>query len=192
MSMCFLYNDVLYADCFQIHDYKNFAPSLTDNKIFVSESGKVIIAIMGNVPENIPDILERLERGYEVWKSDIKAKKDLDSSTLTFDQIIMKDLDSSTLTFDQIIMNIDVDMLAIFRTTAKKYFSLVTAAGCGNKRVVDHNSDKEQARLFTPSYVFAMLNAGMTPAQVFKGVSLYKGTISKEFTAYDLKKKKFI
>ena len=37
-----------------------------------------------------------------------------------------------------------------------------------------------------------MLNAGMTPAQVFKGVSLYKGTISKEFTAYDLKKKKFI
>ena len=116
MSMCFLYDDVLYADCFQIHDYKNFAPSLTDNKIFVSESGKVIIAIMGNVPENIPDILERLERGHEVWKSDIKAKKDLDSSTLTFDQIIM---------------NIDVDMLAIFRTTAKKYFSLVTAAGCG-------------------------------------------------------------
>ena len=177
MSMCFLYNDVLYADCFQIHDYKNFAPSLTDNKIFVSESGKVIIAIMGNVPENIPDILERLERGYEVWKSDIKAKKDLDSSTLTFDQIIM---------------NIDVDMLAIFRTTAKKYFSLVTAAGYDGKRAVDHISDKEQARLFTPSYVFAMLNAGMTPAQVFKGVSLYKGTISKEFTAYDLKKKKFI
>ena len=177
MSMCFLYNDVLYADCFQIHDYKNFAPSLTDNKIFVSESGKVIIAIMGNVPENIPDILERLERGHEVWKSDIKAKKDLDSSTLTFDQIIM---------------NIDVDMLAIFRTTAKKYFSLVTAADCGGKRAVNHNSDKEQVRLFTPSFVFAMLNAGMTPAQVFKGVSLYKGTISKEFTAYDLKKKKFI
>ncbi len=177
MSMCFLYNDVLYADCFQIHDYKNFAPSLTDNKIFISESGNVVIAIMGNVPENIPDILERLERGYEVWKSDIKAKKDLDSSTLTFDQIIM---------------NIDVDMLAIFRTTAKKYFSLVTAAGCGDKRVVDHNSDKEQTRLFTPSFVFAMLNAGMTPAQVFKGVSLYKGTISREFTAYDLKEKKFI
>ena len=177
MSMCFLYNDVLYADCFQIHDYKNFAPSLTDNKIFISESGKVIIAIMGNVPENIPDILERLERGYEVWKSDIKAKKDLDSSTLTIDQIIM---------------NIDVDMLAIFRTSAKKYFSLVTAAGCGDKRVVEHNGDKDQARMFTPSFVFAMLNAGMTPAQVFKGVSLYKGTISKEFTAYDLKKKKFI
>ena len=54
MSMCFLYNDVLYADCFQIHDYKNFAPSLTDNKIFISESGNVVIAIMGNVPENIP------------------------------------------------------------------------------------------------------------------------------------------
>ena len=177
MSMCFLYNDVLYADCFQIHDYKNFAPSLTDNKIFISESGKVIIAIMGNVPENIPDILERLERGYEVWKADIKAKKDLDSSTLTFDQIIM---------------NIDVDMLAIFRTSAKKYFSLLTAAGCGDKRVVEHNGDKDQARMFTPSFVFAMLNAGMTPAQVFKGVSLYKGTISKEFTAYDLKKKKFI
>ena len=177
MSMCFLYNDVLYADCFQIHDYKNFAPSLTDNKIFVSESGKVIIAIMGNVPENIPDILERLERGYEVWKADIKAKKDLDSSTLTFDQIIM---------------NIDVDMLAIFRTSAKKYFSLVTTAGRGDKRVVEHNSDKEQGRLFTPSFVFAMLNAGMTPAQVFKGVSLYKGTVSREFTAYDLKKKKFI
>ena len=175
--MCFLYNDVLYADCFQIHDYKNFAPSLTDNKIFISESGNVVIAIMGNVPENIPDILERLERGYEVWKSDIKAKKDLDSSTLTFDQIIM---------------NIDVDMLAIFRTSAKKYFSLVTAAGRGDKRVVDHIGDKEQARLFTPSFVFAMLNAGMTPAQVFKGVSQYKGTISKEFTAYDLKKKKFI
>ena len=177
MSMCFLYNDVLYADCFQIHDYKNFAPSLTDNKIFISESGNVVIAIMGNVPENIPDILERLERGHEVWKSDIKAKKDLDSSTLTFDQIIM---------------NIDVDMLAIFRTSAKKYFSLVTAAGRGDKRVVNHNGDKDQARLFTPSFVFAMLNAGMTPAQVFKGVSLYKGTISKEFTAYDLKKKKFI
>ena len=177
MSMCFLYKDVLYADCFQIHDYKNFAPSLTDNKIFISESGNVVIAIMGNVPENIPDILERLERGYEVWKSDIKAKKDLDSSMLTFDQIIM---------------NIDVDMLAIFRTSAKKYFSLVTAADRGDKRVVNHNGDKDQARLFTPSYVFSMLNAGMTPAQVFKGVSLYKGTISKEFTAYDLKKKKFI
>ena len=177
MSMCFLYNDVLYADCFQIHDYKNFAPSLTDNKIFISESGKVIIAIMGNVPENIPDILERLERGYEVWKSDIKAKKDLDSSMLTFDQIIM---------------NIDVDMLAFFRASAKKYFSLVTALDSENKRVVNHNGDKDQARLFTPSYVFAMLNAGMTPAQVFKGVSQYKGTISKEFTAYDLKKKKFI
>ena len=177
MSMCFLYDDVLYADCFQIHDYKNFAPSLTDNKIFVSESGKVIIAIMGNVPENIPDILERLERGHEVWKSDIKAKKDLDSSTLTFDQIIM---------------NIDVDMLAIFYPNAKKYFSLVTALGSENKRVVDHSCGKEQARMFTPSFVFAMLNAGMTPAQVFKGVSLYKGTISKEFTAYDLKKKKFI
>jgi hypothetical protein len=177
MSMCFLYNDVLYADCFQIHDYENFAPSLTDNKIFISESGNVVIAIMGNVPENIPDILERLERGYEVWKSDIKAKKDLDSSTLTFDQIIT---------------NIDVDMLAIFRTSAKKYFSLVTAAGYSGKRVVNHSGDKEQARLFTPSFVFAMLDAGMTPAQVFKGVSQYKGTISKEFTAYDLKKKKFI
>ena len=89
MSMCFLYNDVLYADCFQIHDYKNFAPSLTDNKIFVSESGKVIIAIMGKVPENIPDILERLERGHEVWKSDIKAKKDFDSSVDTFDKSII-------------------------------------------------------------------------------------------------------
>ena len=177
MSMCFLYNDVLYADCFQIHDFKDFAPSLTDNKIFVSESGKVVIAIMGTVPENIPDILERLERGHEVWKSDIKAKKDLDSSTLTLDQIII---------------NIDVDMLAIFRTSAKKYFSLVTALGKEDKRVVNHNGDKDQARLFTPSYVFAMLNAGMTPAQVFKGVSLYKGTVSREFTAYDLKKKKFI
>ena len=177
MSMCFLYNDVLYADCFQIHDYKNFAPSLTDNKIFISESGNVVIAIMGNVPENIPDILERLERGYEVWKSDIKAKKDFDSSMLTFNQIII---------------NIDVDMLAFFRSSAKKYFSLVTALGNEDKRVVNHNGDKEQARLFTPSFVFAMLNAGMTPAQVFKGVSLYKGTISREFTAYDLKKKKFI
>ena len=177
MSMCFLYNDVLYADRFQIHDYKNFAPSLTDNKIFISESGNVIIAIMGNVPENIPDILERLERGYEVWKADIKAKKDFDSTMLTFDQIII---------------NIDVDMLAFFRSSAKKYFSLVTVLGNEDKRVVNHNSDKEQARLFTPSFVFAMLNAGMTPAQVFKGVSLYKGTVSREFTAYDLKKKKFI
>ena len=177
MSMCFLYNDVLYADCFQIHDYKNFAPSLTDNKIFISESGNVIIAIMGNVPENIPDILERLERGYEVWKADIKAKKDFDSTMLTFDQIII---------------NIDVDMLAIFRTSAKKYFSLVTAHGREDKRVVNHNTERYDARLFTPSFVFAMLNAGMTPAQVFKGVSLYKGTVSREFTAYDLKKKKFI
>ena len=177
MSMCFLYNDVLYADCFQIHDFKDFAPSLTDNKIFVSESGKVVIAIMGNVPENIPDILERLERGYEVWKSDIKAKKDLDSTTLTFDQIIT---------------NIDVDMLAIFRTSAKKYFSLVTALGKEDKRAVSHNTERYDARLSTPSYVFAMLNAGMTPAQVFKGVSQYMGTVSREFTAYDLKKKKFI
>ena len=177
MSMCFLYNDVLYADCFQIHDYKNFAPSLTDNKIFISESGNVVIAIMGNVPENIPDILERLERGYEVWKSDIKAKKDFDSSMLTFNQIII---------------NIDVDMLAFFRSSAKKYFSLATALDSENKRVVNHNTERDDARLFTPSYVFAMLNAGMTPAQVFKGVSLYKGTISREFTAYDLKKKKFI
>ena len=178
MSMCFLYNDVLYADCFQIHDYKNFAPSLTDNKIFVSESGKVVIAIMGDVPENIPDILERLERAHEVWKADKKAKKDFDSSMQTFNQIII---------------NIDVDMLAIFRTSAKNYFSLVTAAaGRGDKRVVNHNGDKDRARLFTPSYVIAMLDAGMTPAQVFKGVSQYKGTISKEFTAYDLKKKKFI
>ena len=177
MSMCFIYKDVLYADRFQIHDYKNFAPSLTDNKIFVSESGKVVIAIMGNVPENIPDILERLERGFEVYSTEIKSKKDKDSTTLTFDQIIT---------------NIDVDVLAIFRTSAKKYFSLVTAAGCGDKRIVSHNSDKDLARLFTPSFVFAMLNAGMTPAQVFKGVSQYKGTISKEFTAYDIKKKKFI
>ena len=177
MSMCFLYNDVLYADCFQIHDYKNFAPSLTDNKIFVSESGKVVIAIMGNVPENIPDILERLERAHEVWKSDIKAKKDFDSSVDTFDQIII---------------NIDVDMLAIFRSSAKKYFSLVTAAAEGGKRVVNHSGSGSETRLFTPSFVFAMLNAGMTPAQVFKGVSLYKGTVSREFTAYDLKKKKFI
>ena len=177
MSMCFLYNDVLYADCFQIHDYKNFAPSLTDNKIFISESGNVVIAIMGNVPENIPDILERLERGYEVWKSDIKAKKDLDSTTLTFDQIII---------------NIDVDMLVIFRTSAKNYFSLVTALGSEDKRAVSHNTERRDARLSTPSYVFAMLNAGMTPAQVFKGVSQYMGTVSREFTAYDLKKKKFI
>ena len=176
MSMCFLYNDVLYADCFQIHDHMDFAPSLTDNKIFVSESRKVIIAIMGKVPENIPDILERLERGLEVWMSDIKAKKDLDKSTLTFDQIIM---------------NIDVDMLAIFRASSKKYFSLVTGPG-DDGRVVNHHGAKDQARLFTPTYVFAMLKAGMTPAQVFKGASQYKGTISKEFTAYDLKKKKFI
>ena len=177
MSMCFLYNDVLYADRFQIHDHKNFAPSLTDNKIFVSESGKVIIAIMGKVPENIPDILERLERGHEVWKSDIKAKKDFDSSVDTFDQIII---------------NIDVDMLAIFRTSAKKYFSLVTAADDGGKRVVNHSGSGSETRLFTPTYVYAMLKAGMTPAQVFKGASQYKAVISKEFTAYDLKKKKFI
>lgn len=177
MSMCFLYKDVLYADRFQIHDYNNFAPSLTDNKIFISESGNVVIAIMGNVPENIPDILERLDRGYEVWKSDIKAKKDFDSSMLTFNQIII---------------NIDVDMLAFFRSSAKKYFSLATARGSEDKRVVNHNTERNDAKLFTPSFVFAMLNAGMTPAQVFKGVSQYKGTISKEFTAYDLKKKKFI
>ena len=177
MSMCFLYNDVLYADCFQIHDYKNFAPSLTDNKIFISESGNVVIAIMGNVPENIPDILERLERAHEVWKADKKAKKDFDSSMQTFNQIII---------------NIDVDMLMIFRSSAKKYFSLVTSLGDGDKRIVSHNTERYDARLSTPSYVIAMLDAGMTPAQVFKGVSQYKGTISKEFTAYDLKKKKFI
>ena len=177
MSMCFLYNDVLYADCFQIHDYKNFAPSLTDNKIFISESGNVVIAIMGNVPENIPDILERLERAHEVWKADKKAKKDLDSSMQTFNQIII---------------NIDVDMLVIFRSSAKKYFSLVTALGREDKRAVSLNTERYDARLSTPSYVIAMLDAGMTPAQVFKGVSQYKGTISKEFTAYDLKKKKFI
>lgn len=180
MSMCFLYKDVLYADCFQIHDYKNFAPSLTDNKIFVSESGKVIIAIMGQLPENIPDILERLERGLEVWKSDIKAKKDHDSSTPTFDQIIK---------------NIDVDMLAIFYLSAKKYFSLVTTDlddGRVGERVIDHSDSANEASLYTPSYVFSMLKAGMTPAQVFKGVSQYKAIISKEFTAYDLKKKKFI
>ena len=177
MSMCFLYNDVLYADCFQIHDYKNFAPSLTDNKIFISESGNVVIAIMGDVPENIPDTLERLERGYEVWKADKKAKKDFDSSMQTFNQIII---------------NIDVDMLVIFRSSAKKYFSLVTALGREDKRAVSLNTERKDARLSTPSYVIAMLDAGMTPAQVFKGVSQYKGTISKEFTAYDLKKKKFI
>ena len=175
--MCFLYKDVLYADCFQIHDYKNFAPSLTDNKIFISESGNVVIAIMGNVPENIPDILERLERAHEVWKADKKAKKDFDSSMQTFNQIII---------------NIDVDMLVIFRSSAKKYFSLVTALGNEDKRAVNHNTEGDKARLFTPSYVFAMLNAGMTPAQVFKGASQYKGTVSREFTAYDLKKKKFI
>ena len=177
MSMCFLYNDVLYADCFQIHDYKNFAPSLTDNKIFISESGNVVIAIMGDVPENIPDILERLERAHEVWKADKKAKKDFDSSMQTFNQIII---------------NIDVDMLVIFRSSAKKYFSLVTGLGREDKRVVSLNTERYDARLSTPSYVIAMLDAGMTPAQVFKGVSQYKGTISKEFTAYDLKKKKFI
>ena len=177
MSMCFLYNDVLYADRFQIHDYKNFAPSLTDNKIFISESGNVVIAIMGNVPENIPDILERLERAHEVWKADKKAKKDFDSSMQTFNQIII---------------NIDVDMLVIFRSSAKKYFSLVTALGREDKRAVSLNTERYDARLSTPSYVIAMLDAGMTPAQVFKGVSQYKGTISKEFTAYDLKKKKFI
>ena len=177
MSMCFLYNDVLYADCFQVHDYKNFAPSLTDNKIFISESGNVVIAIMGNVPENIPDILERLERAHEVWKADKKAKKDFDSSMQTFNQIII---------------NIDVDMLVIFRSSAKKYFSLVTALGREDKRAVSLNTERYDARLSTPSYVIAMLDAGMTPAQVFKGVSQYKGTISKEFTAYDLKKKKFI
>ncbi len=177
MSMCFLYNDVLYADRFQIHDHKNFAPSLTDNKIFISESGNVVIAIMGNVPENIPDILERLERAHEVWKADKKAKKDFDSSMQTFNQIII---------------NIDVDMLVIFRSSAKKYFSLVTALGREDKRAVSLNTERYDARLSTPSYVIAMLDAGMTPAQVFKGVSQYKGTISKEFTAYDLKKKKFI
>ena len=177
MSMCFLYNDVLYADCFQIHDYKNFAPSLTDNKIFISESGNVVIAIMGNVPENIPDILERLERAHEVWKADKKAKKDFDSSMQTFNQIII---------------NIDVDMLAIFYLNAKKYFSLVTALGREDKRAVNHNTERYDARLSTPSYVFAMLNDGMTPAQVFKGVSQYMGIVSREFTAYDLKKKKFI
>ena len=177
MSMCFLYNDVLYADRFQIHDHKNFAPSLTDNKIFISESGNVVIAIMGNVPENIPDILERLERAHEVWKADKKAKKDFDSSMQTFNQIII---------------NIDVDMLMIFRSSAKKYFSLVTALGREDKRAVSLNTERYDARLSTPSYVIAMLDAGMTPAQVFKGVSQYKGTISKEFTAYDLKKKKFI
>ena len=132
---------------------------------------------MGNVPENIPDILERLERAHEVWKADKKAKKDFDSSMQTFNQIII---------------NIDVDMLVIFRSSAKKYFSLVTALGREDKRAVSHNTERYDARLSTPSYVFAMLNAGMTPAQVFKGVSQYMGTVSREFTAYDLKKKKFI
>ena len=108
------------------------------------------------------------------------------------DKKAKKDFDSSMQTFNQIIINIDVDRLAIFRTSAKKYFSLVTGLGDGDKRIVSHNTERYDAWLFTPSFVFAMLNAGMTPAQVFKGVSLYKGTVSREFTAYDLKKKKFI
>lgn len=174
--MCFLYKGVLYADRFQIHDHKEFAPSLTDNKIFVSESGNVVIAIMGKVPENIPDILERLERCLEVWKSDIKAKKDKDNATRTFEQIIK---------------NIDVDMLAVFYNSAKKYFSLVTGPG-DDGRVVNHHGTSDQVKLYAPTYIFPMLDAGMTPAQVFKGFSQYSGTISKEFTAYDLKKKKFI
>ena len=179
MSMCFLKNHILYADCFQIRDYTNCTPGMTDNKISISESKRVIIAVMGKVPADDKQVLERLERAFDVYLEEIKAKKDKESSTLTFDQSIMA---------------IDIDMLMVFKTSAKKGFVKVTASSPGNnpKRVVVDNAFDDEVLMFSPTHTFAMMEAGMTPAQVFKGVSQYKGTVSREFTAYDLKKKKFI
>lgn len=175
--MCFIYKDVLYADRFQIHDFRDFSPSLTDNKIFVSPTGKVTIAVMGYVPKDIDDVLERLERGFEVYMTEMKSKKDRESTQLTFEQVITA---------------VDIDFMGVFRPNSKTYSPIITAPGKTDKRVVNFYKADDEVKLFTPPYLFAMLDAGMTPAQIFKGISLYKGTVSREFTAYDLKKKKFI
>lgn len=173
MSMTFIYKDVLYADHFQVLDYTDFYPSNTDKKIYVSKSKKTVIAIMGKVPEDPQAFVEQLETNIVIYDKTPKktdetyqeASKLLRKSIVVHGVVFLGNYKNKNFTFN-IFSNKDVYFLDK-DTEIKPYY------GC------------------SPS-IYPMLDSGMTPAEIFKGYSMTKGTISEKYTAFDLQTRKFI
>lgn len=173
MSMTFIYKDVLYADHFQVLDYEDCYPTITDKKIYVSKSKKTVIAIMGKVPEDPQAFVEQLETNLFIYDKDPKktdeahqeASKLLRKSIKVHDVVFLGNYKGRNLTFN-ILSNKDVYFLRE-NPEIKPYYGCLAS-------------------------VYPMLDIGMTPAEIFKGYALTKGIISEKYTAFDLKTRKFI
>lgn len=179
MSMCFLFNGILYADRFQIRDYENYMPTLIDNKIFVSSDKKVIMAVMGLVPADMDDVMERMEKILYTFSIDVK-KSSKDGGMAAAIETLKNSIKSLKLTF-----------MVVFKTTKQTMFTVLSNTIDGETQIQTYG-DGKNVRFLGPSGTIAFLEYGLTPAAVFKGVKDFKGTVSAEHTAYDIKKNKFI
>lgn len=176
MSMCFYDQGVLYADRFQISDYRNYTPSLTDNKIFVTPNGRVVVAIMGRVPSDMDDFYKRLENINAVLTSDFNKK-------VPTEELVLRK--------NSLIKNLDLDLMIANYMTDDGWIC-DTSFMSGSERFVIVIPVASTRGFYTATNIESLLKAGMKPAQIFKGMNLFKGTVSKEFTAYDLRKRCFI
>lgn len=173
MSMTFIYKDVLYADHFQVLDFKYCHPAITDKKIYVSKSKKTVIAIMDKVPEDPQAFVEQIETNLIIYDKAPKKTKEahreasdlVRKSIAVHDIVFLGNYKGRNLAFN-ILFNDDVYFLDK-DSVIKPFF------GCSDS-------------------IYPMLDFGMTPAEIFKGYSLTKGTISEKYTAFDLQTRKFI
>lgn len=177
MSICFYHKGTLYADQFQILDYVDFVSVIVENKIFVNESKDIIIAIMGIVPDDINDVMKRIERMFFVMKEQAANNEDDDKIIGT----ITESLASLKMTF-MLILKIN-KKYRVFKSMPKP----VT---CGWK--VTFHKLGETVTLYCPRIVKELLDKGMAPKKIFAGVSLYTNTVSSTYTAYSVKHNKFL
>ena len=177
MSICFYHKGTLYADQFQILDYVDFVSVIVENKIFVNESKDIIIAIMGIVPDDINDVMKRIERMFFVMKEQVADDENVDKIVST----ITESLASLKMTFMLILKN---------NKKYRVFKSMPEPVKCGWK--VTLHKLGETVTLYCPRIVKELLDKGMAPKKIFAGASLYTNTVSSTYTAYSVKHNKFL
>lgn len=173
MSMTFIYNDVLYADHFQVLDFKYCHPAITDKKIYVSKSKRTVVAIMDKVPEDPQAFVEQLETNLIIYN---KAPKKTKEAHREASDLVRKSIAAQDIVF-----------LGNYKDRKLTFNILVT----GDVYFLDEDSVIKPFYGCLPS-IYPMLDSGMTPGEIFKGYSLTKATISEKYTAFDLQTRKFI